>query len=209
MGQRVIRRLLDGGAKVHSLVRPGSGLSQLDPQLRSKVTIVTGNALDHETYWREVPEGSVFVHLVGTPHPAPWKADQFEQVDYVSLRESVEAAKKARAARLVYVSVAHPAPVMRSYIAVRVRCEGLIRESGLPATILRPWYVLGPGHWWPVILRPLYWLARRNPSAQRLGLVTLDQMTAALAKVTLYGRGSGLAVLDVPAIRAMEPATVE
>jgi len=51
-------------------------------------------------------------------------------------------------------------------------------------TIVRPWYVLGPGHRWPYALLPMYWLCERIPStregARRLGLVTLPQMTRTL-----------------------------
>ena len=87
--------------------------------------------------------------------------------------------------RLADVSVAHPAPAMKAYIEVRTRCEELIRTSGLHATILRPWYVLGPGHYWPYLLKPFYWMARQIPAsragAKRLGLVTLTQMISALA----------------------------
>jgi hypothetical protein len=47
--------------------------------------------------------------------------------------------------------------------------------------------VLGPGHRWPYVLKPLYWLAERRAStrasALRLGLVTIDQMVATLALV--------------------------
>jgi uncharacterized protein YbjT (DUF2867 family) len=35
----------------------------------------------------------------------------------------------------------------------RTRCEEMIRESGLNATILRPWYVLGPGHYCDVVAK--------------------------------------------------------
>jgi len=45
---------------------------------------------------------------------------------------------------------------MKAYIAVREECEEIIQESGLNATILRPWYVLGPGHRWPYMLLPMY-----------------------------------------------------
>ena len=73
---------------------------------------------------------------------------------------------------------------MRAYIEVRARSEHLIREAGLTATILRPWYVLGRGHWWPATFIPLYWIAERIPvlraGAKRLGLVTLQQMIDAI-----------------------------
>jgi uncharacterized protein YbjT (DUF2867 family) len=63
--------------------------------------------------------------------------------------------------------------------------EQLLRESGLNATILRPWYVLGPGHRWPYLLLPLYGIARIIPathnSARRLAPVTLQQVLRSIA----------------------------
>ena len=67
-------------------------------------------------------------------------------------------------AHFVYVSVAQPAPIMHAYIAVRQEGESAIGRAGLTATILRPWYVLGPEHWWPVALMPLYAAARLLPA---------------------------------------------
>ena len=37
----------------------------------------------------------------------------------------------------------------------------------MTATIVRPWYVLGPGHRWPLALVPLYRLAERFPSSRK------------------------------------------
>ena len=78
------------------------------------------------------------------------------------------------------MSVAQPAPVMHEYIEVRKQGEELIRASGMNATILRPWYVLGHGHYWPYILLPFYKVFEIIPQtrrgARRLGLVTLRNM---------------------------------
>ena len=64
--------------------------------------------------------------------------------------------------------------------------EALVRETGIPATILRPWYVLGPGHWWPYALVPVYAVLRALPAtregAERLALVTHRQMVASLVR---------------------------
>ena len=75
----------------------------------------------------------------------PAKAAQFRSIDLASAKAAISAATSAGVRHFVYVSVAHPAPVMRAYIAARVEAEEAIRASGLPATIVRPWYVLGPG----------------------------------------------------------------
>jgi uncharacterized protein YbjT (DUF2867 family) len=106
---------------------------------------------------------------------------------------------------LVYVSVAQPAPVMQAYIAVRQEGERLIREAGLTATILRPWYVLGPGHRWAYLLLPIYKLLERLPAtrngAQRLGLVTHRQMLAALVRAVEHPP-DGVRMVSVPEIRS-------
>jgi uncharacterized protein YbjT (DUF2867 family) len=109
-------------------------------------------------------------------------------------------------AHLVYVSVAQPAPVMRAYIAARAQGEQSIVEAGLTATILRPWYVLGPGRRWPSFLLPLYKLAETfpatRPGARRLAFVTLEQMVNALIyAVELPPPAGQRRVMDVPAIK--------
>lgn len=150
-------------------------------------------------------ESDTLVHLTGTPHPAPWKEREFRAIDQASLRASAQAAAARRVEHFVYVSVAHPAPTMRAYIKVRLECEAQLAELGLARTILRPWYVLGPGHNWPRILRPGYALMERTTrfraGALRLGLVTLEQMAASLAWAVEHPPEQ-VQVLDVPAIRA-------
>ncbi len=142
--------------------------------------------------------------MVGTPHPAPWKGRQFRSVDLVALQASVTAARLAGAGHFVYVSVARPAPIMKSYIAVRMECEAEIVRAGPIGTIVRPWYVLGRGHWWPIVLKPFYWRMETIPStraaARRLGLVTLNQMTGTLLWA-IENPPQSTRILDVEEIR--------
>jgi len=101
--------------------------------------------------------------------------------------------------------VAQPAPAMRAYVAARADAEAEIRRRLACATILRPWYVLGPGHRWPVVLRPAYWLLERFPptsdTARRLGLVTIDQMLEALVEAVEHPP-AGIRIVEVPELRA-------
>jgi uncharacterized protein YbjT (DUF2867 family) len=93
---------------------------------------------------------------------------------------------------------------MRAYVDVRARGEAMLRESGLPHTVLRPWYVLGPGHRWAYALIPFYWYwnarAATRETAQRLGLLRLDQMLAALTWAVETASDENR-VLEVPALR--------
>jgi uncharacterized protein YbjT (DUF2867 family) len=165
-----------------------------------------GDALDAQSYLHAVTPGDTLVHLVGTPRPSPAKAEEFKRVDLPSIEAAVDVASRAGVAHLVYVSVAHPAPVMHAYIAVRTQGEALIQDAGLTATIMRPWYVLGPGHWWPIALLPMYGVASAVPAfrdgAHRLGLVTIRQMVAALVSAIEHPPPPRTRrVVDVPHIR--------
>ena len=181
LGRRLIPLLTERGHGVTALARQGSE-HKLPPNCKA----VLGNALDHSTFVSQIKPATTFVQLVGVAHPSPSKGKEFRAIDLVSGRESVAAAVAAGIQHFVYVSVAHPAPIMKDYIAVRTEVESLIRASGMNATILRPWYVLGPGHRWPYLLLPMYWFLERIPatktSAHRLGLVTLPQMLRALVR---------------------------
>ena len=199
MGQRLILRLLERGHQVRALVRAGSG-----KKLPEGCTPVFGNALDGASYAAQVAPADTFVQLVGVAHPSPAKGAEFKRIDLPAGLGAVAAAKSVGIQHFVYLSVAHPAPMMRDYIAVRVECEDAIAAAGLNATILRPWYVLGPGHWWPYLIFPLYKVAELLPStregAQRLGLVTLEQMTSALT-FAVENPAHGRRVVTVPEIR--------
>jgi uncharacterized protein YbjT (DUF2867 family) len=199
IGQRLIRRLLDRGHSVRALARPSS-----ERRLPPGATAVAGDALDASTFSDRVAPADTFVHLVGVSHPAPWKEREFRAIDLESVKASVSAARATGIKSFVYVSVAQPAPVMKAYSRVRAECEAIILESGLPATFVRPWYVLGPGHRWPVVLLPMYALFERIPStrdtATRLGLVTIDQMAAALAWAVENSPQSPR-IISVPEIR--------
>ena len=118
-------------------------------KLPAGCTPVEGNALASNSFLDAIRPATTFVQLVGVAHPGPAKTAEFESIDLVAGREAVVGAVGAGIQHFVYVSVAQPAPMMKACIAVRAECETLIRESGLNATILRPWYVLGPGHRWP------------------------------------------------------------
>lgn len=199
IGRPLIRELLARGHSVRALVRSGS-----TGKLPAGVVEVVGDALDAASFAASISPADTLVHLVGTPHPSPLKAQQFREVDLASIRAAVAAVEHSTVRHFVYLSVAHPAPVMKAYIAARMEGEALVRASGLAATILRPWYVLGPGHRWPYLLVPFYRVMEALPAtrerARRLGLVTLDQMVAALVRA-VENPAEGVRIIGVPEIR--------
>jgi len=199
MGARLIAELLQRGHMVRALARQGS-----EQKLPTGCLPIIGNALDKNSYMNKIPPAETFVHLVGVSHPNPSKAEQFRAIDLASVQNAVPAAVAAGVKHFVYVSVAHPAPVMKAYWQTRAECEAVICASGLNATILRPWYVLGPGHRWPYVLLPFTWLFERLPAtretAQRLGFVKLNQMIAALVNA-VENPVQGIRIMEAVQIR--------
>ncbi|ODT45747.1 MAG: epimerase [Nitrospira sp. SCN 59-13] len=201
VGARLIPLLLERGHDVTALVRESSARKVL-----TECRVVVGDPLNAETFEESVRGHDTLVQLVGVPKPSPWKGPQFRAIDGPSAMAAIQAAASTGVQHVVYVSVAHPAPIMRDYIAVRRDCEEAIRRAGLVATILRPWYILGPGHWWPLALLPVYRMLERVPAtreaATRLGLVTIRDMLAALLS-SIEHPPVTKRVIEVPEIRAL------
>jgi uncharacterized protein YbjT (DUF2867 family) len=199
MGSQLIPVLLQRGHDVVALVRKGS-----EHKLPASCSTLIGDALNGDTYRAAVKGMDTFIHLVGVSRPSPAKAREFVEIDLKAALESVRVASAAAISHFVYLSVAHPAPVMQAYVDVRMKCEKALAESGLNATVLRPWYVLGPGHRWPYALIPLYKLAEQVPSlreaAIRLSLVTIREMVSALTYAT-ESSASGICVFEPRDIR--------
>jgi uncharacterized protein YbjT (DUF2867 family) len=200
VGSHLATALLRRGHPVKALARPGS-----IARLPTGCEAVAGDALHGLSYAGSIAPAHTFIHLVGVSHPSPAKAQEFLRVDLASVDAAVAAAVVSDIRHFIYVSVAHPAPVMRAYVAARQKAEEIIRGSGITATFVRPWYVLGPGHRWPYAMVPLYWLLGLIPAtrdgARRLGLVTIGQMVAALVHAVEDPVDGGVRVIDVPAIR--------
>ena len=199
IGRALIPELLRRGHTVRALVRPGS-----EGKLPKGAEAVLGNALDASTFADRIAASDTFIQLVGVPHPSPAKAEEFRKIDLVSIRESVRAARDSSIRHFIYLSVAHPAPAMKAYVAVREEGEQLLRESGIPSTFVRPWYVLGPGHWWPYAILPLYWFWSVFPSqrdtARRLYPVKLAQVVRAISDA-VSTPPAGVRPIEAPEMR--------
>jgi len=180
IGKRLIRILLNEGYDVTALVR-----EQSIKKLPHGCKTVIGSPFEVTSYVNTVPAGCIFIHLVGVCHPGPKKKELFYSIDLASLKVSVEAAKQAKAKHFIYMSVAqHPTKVMVDYQEARRKGEAFVLASGLTSTFIRPWYVVGPGHYWPLLLQPVFKLLEIVPAtsvqAKALALVSLRKMLLTL-----------------------------
>ncbi|MDO3625301.1 SDR family oxidoreductase [Mucilaginibacter sp. BT774] len=186
IGKRLISILLNERYDVTALVR-----EQSVKKLPNGCKAVIGSPFDAATYLNSVPADCIFIHLLGVSHPGPKKKLLFYSVDLASLKVSVEAAKQAGVKHFIYMSVAqYPTKVMADYQEARRQGEEAVLASELTSTLIRPWYVVGPGHYWPLLFQPVFKLLEIIPStsvqAKALALVSLKQMLLALKNTVIY-----------------------
>ena len=182
IGSRLIKKLLANNYRVTALVRKGS-----EQKIPPGADVVVGNPFDAGTFADRIPPDATFIQLLGVSHPSPKKAGLFKEIDLKSVKTSADAAAKAGAGHFIYVSVAmSESNIMKAYQDVRREGEEYILGKQLNCSFIRPWYVLGPGHWWPVVLLPIYGIAEFVPSwrskARAKALVTINQMLRTLMK---------------------------
>ena len=180
IGKRLTKQLLQRGHRVIALVRKGS-----EHKVVKGAEIVIADPFDPGSFQSFIPKSAVFVQLLGVPHPSPKKAKQFTEIDLRSVKASADAAAMAGVSHFVYISVAMaPSKLMAAYQAVRQEGEDYCKSKNLSCTFIRPWYVLGPGHYWPILLLPLYGIAELVPAwrqkARAMALVTIGQVLRTL-----------------------------
>jgi len=182
IGSRLIRKLVQKNYRVIALVRKGS-----ESKVARAAEVIVGNPFDERTFREHIPHGAIFIQLLGVPHPSPKKAASFREIDLKSVKTSANAAAYAGVSHFIYMSVAmSESGFMRAYQDVRREGEEYCLNKDLHCTFVRPWYVLGPGHWWPLLLLPLYGLSELFPSlrqkARSKALVTINQILRTLVK---------------------------
>jgi uncharacterized protein YbjT (DUF2867 family) len=180
IGKRLTNLLLQRGHSVIALVRKGS-----EHKVPAGAKTIVADPFDATSFQYQISKDSIFVQLLGVSHPSPKKATQFQSIDLRSVQASADAAATAGCSHFIYVSVAMtPSRLMAAYQEVRKKGEEYCHAKGLNCTFIRPWYVLGPGHYWPLLLMPLYGIAELVPSwrkkARAMALVTIRQMLTAL-----------------------------
>jgi uncharacterized protein YbjT (DUF2867 family) len=204
LGRRLIPLLIHRGFEVRALTRKGS-----EHKLPAGCTAIIGNPFDARTFARDITPGSTFIQLLGVSHPGPSKKDLFYKIDYASVAASSDATKQAGCQHFVYVSVAQtPTSVMHDYQVCRAECEKIIRQSGLKTSIVRPWYIIGPGHYWPLFFLPLFklleFIPKTSAKAKSLRLVYLKQMIDTLVYAVENPPAERVKVFEIEDIRRIK-----
>ena len=203
MGKRLIPLLQQKGYTVTALVRKGS-----EKKLPAGCEVVVANPFEAASFMKDIPADATFVQLLGVPHPGPKKKEQFKTIDLASVKASAIAALYSSIKHFVYVSVAQaPTSIMKDYQECRAEGETTVRATAIPATFIRPWYVIGPGHFWPLLFQPLFkileWIPSTSVKAKALRVVYLKQMLNALIYAVEHFPSNGVDVIEISDIRKL------
>jgi len=204
LGRRLIPLLIQRGYTVKALTRRGS-----EHKLPADCTAITRDPFNAGTFVQDIEQGSTFIQLLGVSHPGPSKKNLFYKIDYASAKVSAGAAEQAACQHFVYVSVAQtPTSVMHDYQVCRAECEKMIRQSSLKTSIIRPWYIIGPGHYWPLFFLPLFklleFIPKTSAKAKSLRLVYLKQMLDALVYAVENPPTEAVRIFEIDHIRRIK-----
>lgn len=157
IGAYVVRRLLAGGAVVRVLVRhPGL----LPAEDAGRVQVVQGDLRSEGDVDRAVRGAHTVLHLAAYARAGARDPGVFRAVNVDAVRSILEAAGRYEVRRLVHVSTVLTLPPFRGapvngaaarptpYEATKREAEAMVEacaEAGLPAVIVHPTRVYGPG----------------------------------------------------------------
>jgi uncharacterized protein YbjT (DUF2867 family) len=204
LGAPLCRLLTYRGHSVRAVVRKGT-----ERGFPGSSEIRVGDApLSEDEVYAALEGCDALIHLVGSNHPSRDQARSFVHVDEPELHAIIAAASRRELPHLVHVSVAESAPLMGAYAHAQRRCEQAIERSGIAATVLQPWFVLGPGHFWPFLLLPFTTLLGLLPStrdaARRRGIVFRREMLSALVRAVEDPPKSGCRFWDFVKFHALQ-----
>ncbi|TQF12415.1 SDR family oxidoreductase [Myxococcus llanfairpwllgwyngyllgogerychwyrndrobwllllantysiliogogogochensis] len=175
-GRNVVKQALARDVPLIAHVRPKSADTEPARSWPRKavVELASGEPL------AEAMKGSTTVlQLIGTMRKRFASGDTYESSDIGTTRQLVEAAKRAGVDHLVLLSSVGAGRPVGAYLKAKAEAERLVRESGIPWTVVRPPAFEGEYHRPPALLRTL----SKLPLLGGLRPIHLDQLAAVLLHV--------------------------
>jgi len=183
VGGHLIRRLQQEGLPARVLTRHPDRAQTLR---EIGVEIVPGDILDEPSLEKAAEGIERVIHLVGIIQEAPGMT--FRDVHVEGTRNVIAAAKKAGVRHLFYQSALGTRPGAKSdYHRTKWEAEELVRQSGIPHTILRPSLIYGAGDKFTVRLSEILKLSPIMPvigsGKSRVQPIYIDDVVSCIVKV--------------------------
>jgi len=139
IGGHIARRLAVDGRPVRALVRPTS-----DTRGLAGLELVTGDLAEPASLRRAADGCAAVVHCAALV--SDWATvAEIRAANVVGTANVVAAARAAGVSRLVHVSTTDVHHPHNWYARTKLEAEALVRDGGVPAAVVRPATVYGPG----------------------------------------------------------------
>lgn len=137
---------------IRILARPGSALGKL----RGMGYDTSPGSVTELSEVRRAMQGvDTVIHLVAIIREDKSKGQTFDRVIGEGTENVAEAARDAGVKRLIYMSALGSTNMSTPYFRNKVRGEKAIKASGIPYTIFRPSFQIGPGGEFSALLKQL------------------------------------------------------
>ncbi|WP_426755857.1 SDR family oxidoreductase [Myxococcus sp. Y35] len=176
-GRNVIRQAIARGVPATAHLRPKSAGSELARTWPHKAVVELS---DTEALVEQLRGATTVLQLIGTMRKRFATGDTYETSDIGTTRQLVEAAKRAGVDHLVLLSSVGAGRPVGAYLKAKAEAERLVRDSGIPWTIVRPPAFEGEYHHVSPVLRAL----TRLPPLRSMRPIHLDQLAAVLLRVS-------------------------
>ncbi|MBK8485050.1 MAG: NAD(P)H-binding protein [Saprospiraceae bacterium] len=180
IGTRFMQNIDKSLFRIIALVRNGS-----EHKVPPGIEILIADVFNPESWKEHIPKDCIFIHLLGVAHPSPQKKAAFLNIDRRALKDVANVANERNSKAFIYLSVAmEPSSIMKDFQEAKSLGEKYLESLHLNSIFVRPWYIIGPGHWWPIFFIPLFKLLEIIPAtsmkARKFSLITIHQMISSL-----------------------------
>jgi len=185
VGGHLLRRLRQEGLPVRALARHPD---RVQPLKDLGVEVVPGDISDKVSLEKAAEGIERVIHLVGIIQETPGVT--FRGVHVEGTRNVIEAAHKAGVRHFFHQSALGTRPGAKSeYHRTKWEAEELVRQSGIPHTILRPSLIYGPGDKFTIRLSEMLRRAPVMPvigsGKSRVQPIYIDDVVSCMVKVVI------------------------
>ncbi len=138
--------------QVRILARGGKDLAKLGVQ---DYDTVPGSVTNKEDVKRAMQDIDTVIHLVAIIREDKAKGQTFERVIGEGTENVAQAAKEAGVKRIIYMSALGAINESTPYFRNKIRGEKAVKASGIPYTIFRPSFLIGPVGEFTALLKQL------------------------------------------------------
>ena len=142
IGRRLVDALLDDGEEVRAMSRRPAAQTGLPRDLR--LELIQGDVQDPASLTRARHGVDALYYLVHSMEGGVGEEEAFIELDRLGARHMARAAADAGVSQIIYLSALEPPEDISAHLRSRLEVEAELRATGVPVTVLRAGFIIGP-----------------------------------------------------------------